>query len=67
MMKTLTPTSTAAPTTAYAGTRAVRLAPLTCPYCQHGLRAVDVEPLGDDEVRLFCPGCHTGIISIEWQ
>jgi hypothetical protein len=55
-----------APTSiAYAGTRAIRLAPLSCPYCHHEFRAVDVEPLGADEVRLVCPGCHTDILSIE--
>jgi hypothetical protein len=59
--KPLTPTSTAA----FTGTHAIRLSPLRCPYCQHELRAVDVEPLGNGEARLVCPGCYTDILSIE--
>ena len=52
-------------TTVYSGTRTIRLAPLACPFCRHEFRAVDVESLGTDEVRLVCPGCHTDILSIE--
>ena len=52
-------------TTAYTGARAIRLSPLRCPYCEHELRAQDVEPLDDGEVSLICPGCWTDILAIE--
>jgi hypothetical protein len=58
--KSLTPTSTT-----HTGTRTIRLSPLRCPNCEHELRAVDVEPLGNGEARLVCPGCYTDILSIE--
>ena len=57
-------TSTTRPTVAYIGSRAIRLAPLACPYCHHGLRAHDVEPIGD-EVRLICPACHRDLLTID--
>ena len=53
------------PSTAYAGGRAIKLAPLGCPYCRHEFRAQDVEPLGDGDVRLVCPGCHRDMLMIE--
>jgi hypothetical protein len=52
------------PSTAYFGRCTVRLAPLVCAYCQHKLRAHEVEPLGD-EIRLICPACHRDILAIE--
>jgi hypothetical protein len=59
--KPLTPTSTAA----FTGTHAIRLSPLRCPYCQHELRAADVELLGDGEVRIVCSACHLDLLTIE--
>jgi hypothetical protein len=53
------------PTTAYVGTRTIKLAAAPCPNCQHVFRAVDVELIGDGEVRLVCPGCHIDILLIE--
>ena len=47
------------------GDRAIRLAPLTCPYCQHGLRAADIESLDADAFRLICPACYRDLFTIE--
>jgi hypothetical protein len=58
--KSLTSTSTA-----YTDTRTIKLAPLACPYCHHGLQAHDVEPLGDGEVRIVCSACHLDLLTIE--
>jgi hypothetical protein len=52
------------PSTAYFIRCTVRLAPLVCAYCQHELRAHEVEPLGD-EIHLICPACHRDILAIE--
>ena len=50
---------------AYADGCIVRLAVLlACPYCEHSLRAHDVEIIGDD-VRLVCAWCHSDILAIE--
>jgi hypothetical protein len=57
--------SARAVTVAYHGDRMIRLTPLSCPACQHALQARDVEPLGDDDVRCICPGCHRDLLTIE--
>jgi transposase-like protein len=54
-----------APATAYAGGRAIRLAPLGCPYCGRELRAQDVEQFEDGDARIVCPGCHRDLLTIE--
>jgi hypothetical protein len=55
----------ATPTVAYNAGRTIRLAPLACPSCGHRLRAQDVEPLGDDEVRIVCSACPSDLLTIE--
>jgi DNA-directed RNA polymerase subunit RPC12/RpoP len=52
--------------TAYAGDRTIKLAPLGCPFCGRELRAQDVELL-DDGTRIVCPGCGRDLLMIEGQ
>jgi hypothetical protein len=53
------------PTSAYTDTHTIKCAPLRCPYCEHELRAQDVEPLDAGDVRLICPGCYAAVLTIE--
>jgi len=54
-----------APTAAYSGDCIVRAAPLSCPYCQRGLRAHDVEVIGSGDACIVCPDCHRDLLTIE--
>jgi hypothetical protein len=55
----------ATPTAAYNAGRTIKLAPLICPYCRHGLHAHNVEPLGDDDIRIVCSACHSDLLTVE--
>jgi hypothetical protein len=59
-LKSVIPTATA-----HTGTHTIRLSPLRCPYCEHELRAQDVELLDTGNARIVCPGCHVDILTIE--
>ena len=53
-------------TTAHSGDRTIKLAPLACPYCEHGLHAHDIEIIGDG-IPIVCAGCHRDLLSVERQ
>lgn len=53
------------PTAAYIDGRTIRVAPLACPHCQHGLHAHDFEVIDGNNIRAVCPSCHHDLFTIE--